>query len=87
MGTFHFKHTILPLIFLLIFIVGSTSSTAGQQFRGWDTNFTEKSIHLNEFKPGGPPKDGIPSIDDPTLITQKEADSWLTCSGPLFHFS
>lgn len=86
MGNFHFKHTILPLIFLLLFMVGSTSAIVGQQFRGWDTNFTKKSIDLNELKSGGPPKDGIPSIDDPTFITQDEADSWLTSSEPVISF-
>jgi len=26
---------------------------------------------------GGPPKDGIPSIDEPEFITLKEADEWI----------
>mgnify|MGYP000014705923 CR=1 FL=1 len=34
--------------------------------------------HLREeIVPGGPPKDGIPSIDDPTFESTDEADEWL----------
>lgn len=40
------------------------------------------SIPLNEIISGGPPKDGIPSIDRPNFIVQSEADTWLKDDEP-----
>jgi Protein of unknown function (DUF3179) len=31
----------------------------------WKTDFTKRLVPLGEFKSGGPPKDGIPAIDEP----------------------
>ncbi len=40
---------------------------------GWDkTDFTQKSIDFGEILSGGPPKDGIPSIDKPVFKPQAE---------------
>ena len=44
---------------------------------GWKTDFSKHSIPLEEILSGGPPKDGIPVIDDPTFVTVAEADEWL----------
>jgi len=41
------------------------------------TDGVKHSIPLNEILAGGPPKDGIPSIDDPKFISTKEADETL----------
>ena len=38
---------------------------------------TKYLIHPNQLRGGGPPKDGIPSIDDPKFISVEEADRWL----------
>jgi len=38
------------------------------------TDDVKHSIPLNEILSGGPPKDGIPSIDDPKFISTDEAD-------------
>ncbi|MGD9570899.1 MAG: DUF3179 domain-containing protein [Thermoleophilia bacterium] len=32
---------------------------------GWETDFTRHSVPLDEFISGGPPRDGIPPIDEP----------------------
>ncbi len=35
----------------------------------WEaTDFSRHSVPLSEFQGGGPPKDGIPSIDDPEFV-------------------
>lgn len=34
-----------------------------------DTDFETHSVDLSEIRSGGPPKDGIPSIDDPQFVT------------------
>ncbi|MEX0917342.1 MAG: DUF3179 domain-containing protein [Candidatus Paceibacterota bacterium] len=42
------------------------------------TDGTKHSIPLNEILAGGPPKDGIPSIDNPKFTGVDEADKFLT---------
>ena len=32
---------------------------------GWETDFSNASVDLSEFLSGGPPRDGIPPVDDP----------------------
>ena len=38
---------------------------------------TKYLIHPDQLKAGGPPKDGIPSIDNPRFISVDEAGRWL----------
>lgn len=49
----------------------------------WETDFSTASVELEEFVGGGPPKDGIPSIDDPKFVAIDEADEWLADREPL----
>lgn len=40
---------------------------------GWsETDFDRRAVALEEFMSGGPPKDGIPSIDKPKFVTVAE---------------
>lgn len=41
------------------------------------TDGVKHSIPLNEILSGGPPKDGIPSIDSPKFVSTSEADKFL----------
>lgn len=34
-------------------------------------------VHPDKIMSGGPPKDGIPSIDNPEFVTVEEADEWI----------
>ncbi len=43
----------------------------------WATDFTRTTISFNEIMTGGPPKDGIPAIDNPTFESVTDADEWL----------
>lgn len=52
-------------------------------FQGWKTNTAKSLIDLNELKRGGPPKDGIPSIDAPVFVSQGKAETWLTEKEPV----
>ncbi len=36
--------------------------------RGWRTDFSKHAVPLDEILSGGPPKDGIPAIDDPKFV-------------------
>ncbi|MBI2577185.1 DUF3179 domain-containing protein, partial [Candidatus Woesearchaeota archaeon] len=38
---------------------------------------TRYVIHPSKLESGGPPKDGIPSIDEPKIVSAREADAWL----------
>ena len=46
------------------------------------TDGVRHSVPLNEIIGGGPPKDGIPSIDNPKFISVAEAGKFLTDSEP-----
>jgi hypothetical protein len=50
---------------------------------GWSTDFAEHSVPLDEFRSGGPPKDGIPAIDHPRLVSTAEADEFLATREPV----
>jgi len=39
-----------------------------------DTDFDRSLVHFDDILSGGPPKDGIPSIDDPTFAPPEEVD-------------
>ena len=49
----------------------------------FSTDFSKHSIPYSEVLSGGPPKDGIPSIDSPEFISVEEADSWLANVEPV----
>src|SRR5918996_759321 len=50
---------------------------------GWETDFSKHSVPLSEFLSGGPPRDGIPPIDEPKPTSQAEADEWLSDREPV----
>jgi hypothetical protein len=50
---------------------------------GWRTNFDRHSVPLTEIKSGGPPKDGIPALDQPKLVTVADAGAWLKPAEPV----
>jgi len=41
------------------------------------TDFSKRNISFAEILSGGPPKDGIPAIDDPVFIKIDQAQHWL----------
>ncbi len=42
-----------------------------------DENGVKYIVHPSKILSGGPPKDGIPSIDDPKFVSVDEADVWI----------
>ena len=54
--------------------------------RSWSTDFTKHSVDWNEILSGGPPKDGIPAVDDPTFESVAAAAEWLTDQDPVILF-
>lgn len=49
----------------------------------WNTNWSLRTISTDELLSGGPPRDGIPSIDDPQFISPAEAEEWLAGNEPV----
>ncbi len=47
-----------------------TNDLGGASFdpAGWETDFSRHSVPLDEFLSGGPPRDGIPPIDEPKFV-------------------
>lgn len=50
---------------------------------GWKTDFARHSVPLVEFISGGPPRDGIPPIDEPKPVPIAAADEWLDADEPV----
>ena len=48
-----------------------------------NTNFDNTLVDLDEIQSGGPPKDGIPPVDDPQFDTVVEANKWLNPREPV----
>jgi hypothetical protein len=47
------------------------------------TDFSQTAVDLNEIMSGGPPKDGIPAIDNPKFVLSEDADGWLDAREPV----
>lgn len=77
-----FKCWLLPAV---IFILVGTVPLHAQQinWENWKTDTANKVIALDELAPGGPPKDGIPSIDDPEFVSADQAESWIGPKEPV----
>lgn len=50
---------------------------------GWKTDFSRHSVPLGEFSAGGPPRDGIPPIDEPRFVSPADASRWLDGQEPV----
>lgn len=63
------KHALLIVLLaaLLPFSVGH-AQVERWKAEGWKTDFSKTNIQLGEVMSGGPPRDGIPPIDDPKFI-------------------
>ena len=61
------------LVAVLLGMAGTAAANPGYWRFEWpDTDFTTSSIDLGEIMSGGPPKDGIPSIDAPVFEAVSE---------------
>jgi hypothetical protein len=62
---------------------GGSSEDLQVDASGWETDFSKHSVPLSEFQSGGPPRDGIPPIDEPKPTSQANADDWLSAREPV----
>ena len=71
----------------LLLLLHSTATVA--QLRPWvksefpKTDFSKSIINTEEIVSGGPPRDGIPAIDEPTFLAANEATEWLNPKEPV----
>ena len=59
---------------------------AGLSSRGWKTDFSRHTVPFTEIFSGGPPRDGIPPIDEPKFTDFDEADRYLGRLEPVISF-
>ena len=57
--------------------------SAGISRRGWQTDFIKHTVPYSEIISGGPPRDGIPPLDDPQFTTPEDASEWLGDQEPV----
>jgi len=72
---------------LVIWWFASSSGLVQAQFTNhaeWPiTDFENTLVDLSEIMSGGPPKDGIPAVDDPKFISNSQAALWLDDQEPV----
>jgi len=66
------RHARLTLLCLFAFTVSALADPVAWRGQGWTTDFSNHTIDFREILSGGPPKDGIPSIDDPQFLPVSE---------------
>lgn len=54
---------------------------------GWQTDFSRRIIAWDEILSGGPPKDGIPAVDDPAFTDVAAAREYLSPRDPVILFA
>ena len=65
-----------PVACLALLLTWATAALAGPstwRFEWPDTDFSKHSVDYDEILSGGPPKDGIPSIDQPAFVPVAES--------------
>ncbi len=55
-------------------ITAASADPAKWERAGWDTDFSRTEVPFSEIVSGGPPKDGIPSIDNPVFVAASNAE-------------
>lgn len=77
--------SMLAALFLAMFAALSLASDDAERFvrMGWaNTDFSQVTVPLSEVMSGGPPRDGIPPIDNPQF-QPASADKTLTAHDPV----
>ena len=67
------RHAALAVALATLSCVPALADPARWEREGWTTNFEKLTVAPSEVLSGGPPKDGIPSIDDPQFVGVAEA--------------
>lgn len=55
--------------------------------RGFSTDFSRRTVEWDSILSGGPPKDGIPAVDNPEFESISAGDEWLEALDPVILLS
>jgi hypothetical protein len=66
-----------------VFLQDDRSENLRLATAGWNTNWERHTVDYEEFLSGGPPRDGIRSIDDPAFVGIEDASVWLAGNEPV----
>lgn len=70
-----------------VFTNDDRSTTLARLTSSWNTNWERRTVSTKEMMSGGPPRDGIPPIDDPNFISPDAAAEWLADNEPIVIFA
>lgn len=84
-----FRLVVQIAVFAFLFVGAANAQESRWKAEGWKTNFSKTNIEFKDVLSGGPPKDGIPPIDDPKFVavsavknlTEKEPVIGLSIDG------
>lgn len=80
----HLRHLVLAVTLLSRASLAFAADVPDGWKRDWrNTDFSRRAVDFSEILPGGPPKDGIPSIDRPRFETNAAAGQWLADRSPV----
>ena len=77
---------VMPLLPCAIVLALFAGPARGQTTPAWEfpkTDFETRTIDWSEIMSGGPPRDGIPAVDEPRYATAAEAGEWLDPDEPV----
>jgi hypothetical protein len=77
-----FKYALITVTIFLVMGIGFSQAQDNLPAE-WETNTGKTLIDLDELIPGGPGKDGIPSIDNPEFVSADAAQSWISPNEPV----
>ena len=63
----------LAIVLSLVVLAGATANPASWKSEWPKTDFSKRSVAFSEILSGGPPKDGIPAIDEPKFASIEKA--------------
>ena len=73
----------MHLLFLMAYSVTPVIAEIPGASEFSKTDFTRSAVDLSEITSGGPPKDGIPAIDEPVFVDIAKAGVWLDADEPV----
>jgi len=75
--------TLILLTGLLMSVVSAQADPIRWSQQGWTTDFSKSNVDMARILSGGPPKDGIPSIDNPVFSFAPDTDLKLAPHDPV----
>ena len=80
------RYAVFAILGAVLFSTASHANPLSWKFEWGKTDFSNHSVEFSEIMSGGPPKDGIPSIDDPKFVALADLKG-LAATEPVIGFS